>query len=304
LAPHVEPGPPPPLVPTPIRTDLQARARATLLSMAASDDAQVRANTIAAMIDSMGAQAAPQFLAALDDSDSTTRFAATIAVGKLRLSAAHDKLLTLAVGVEPSVAVGAIYALHRLGDTRYSHQLEITAISPIATVRADTAVAVGLIGDDSGKRILDALIRDTNVGVQLQAAAALWRLGDEQGLSVLSAKAVSGYPDDQIFALDALAQPGDPRVRGQVNGELGTLPPEVQLTAARAMGMLHSDAGYNLGIKYATVKDELQRSLAAQALGAIGRPDAQDVLAKLLDDPSTQVKMAAAAAILQIGHHA
>jgi HEAT repeat protein len=296
-----DPDPPPPLVPTPIRPELQSRARAQLVAAAGSTDAVVRTNALAAMVDSMGQEAAPQFLAALDDPDPVARFAATIAAGRLKLEAAHDKLLVLAVGGDPSVNVGAIFALHQLGDYRYSHELEKTAFSPLPTVKADTAVVLGLIGDPSALPYLAILVSDPDVGVQQQAAAALWRFHDQRGLDVLSAKLISKYPDDQIFALVALAEPGDPRVRGQVRGQLSTWPPEVQLTAARALGMLHSDAGYSLGIKYATSADETERVFAAEALGAIGRSDAQSTLAKLLDDPSAQVKLAASAAIIQLG---
>jgi HEAT repeat protein len=301
--PSLDPDPPPPLVATPIDPNLQARARAELVELAKSTDANLRANTLAAMIDSMGTEAQPQFLAALDDPDPTARFVATIAAGRLKLGAARDKLLALVGGGDESVKVGAIFALHRLGDHDFSHELEATAVSPITTVRADTAVVLGYLGEPSGATILTVLLSDRELSVQEQAAQALWRLGSQQGLDVLSAKAISKYPDDQIFALDALAETGDDRVRGQVRGELGCWPPEVQLTAARAMGELRSDAGYTLGIKYATAADDLQRAMAAQALGAIGRPDSQTVLAKLLADRSPQVKLAAAAAIVQLGHH-
>jgi HEAT repeat protein len=48
--------------------------------------------------------------------------------------------------------------------------------------------------------------------------------------------------------------------------------------------------------------DPRQRLLAALAFGDIGRTDAQPVLAGLLTDSETDVRLAAAGALLQIGN--
>ena len=74
--------------------------------------------------------------------------------------------------------------------------------------------------------------------------------------------------------------------------------------AARALGMLGSDDGYGVALLGAKATDPergpRQRHLAALAFGAIGRTDAQDVLATLLKDPIPDVRLAAASAILQL----
>jgi HEAT repeat protein len=64
--------------------------------------------------------------------------------------------------------------------------------------------------------------------------------------------------------------------------------------------MLGSDAGYVLAAEGATSQDPDQRTLAAFALGAIGRTDSQDTLARLLDDPNPDVRLAAATAVLEL----
>jgi HEAT repeat protein len=87
-------------------------------------------------------------------------------------------------------------------------------------------------------------------------------------------------------------------VRSQLAGDDVYL--EVSLVAARAMGMLGSDEGYAIARDAATSKDANQRFLAALALGAIGRPDAQDDLRRLLSDPEPNVQIAAATAVLQL----
>ena len=64
--------------------------------------------------------------------------------------------------------------------------------------------------------------------------------------------------------------------------------------------MIGSDEGYGVALKGASSTDPRQRLLAALAFGAIGRSDAQETLANLLKDDNTDVRVAAATAILQL----
>jgi HEAT repeat protein len=98
----------------------------------------------------------------------------------------------------------------------------------------------------------------------------------------------------------ALAGPRDARVAEHIRPALTSDYTEVALVAARALGQLGSDDGYAVALKAARGSDERQRALAALALGAIGRADAQDTLAALLKDPNPDVRVAAAAALLQV----
>jgi hypothetical protein len=110
----------------------------------------------------------------------------------------------------------------------------------------------------------------------------------------------SKYPDDQMFGLLALSARNDQRVRAHVRLALSHELPEVALVAARSMGTLGSDAGYAVAQNGAKSKDPRQRLLAALAFGAIGRADAQEVLAGLLKDAEPAVRVAAATAVLEL----
>ncbi len=136
--------------------------------------------------------------------------------------------------------------------------------------------------------------------MRLQVDEALWRYGNEDGLKDLVAATVSEHPDDQIIALIALAEPGDPQVLGHIEGQLTSDYPEVCLAAARAAGMLNSDEGWSIAVPKARSSDPRQRGMAALAMGAIGRSDLQPYLAPLLKDPETYVRVCAATAILQL----
>ena len=76
--------------------------------------------------------------------------------------------------------------------------------------------------------------------------------------------------------------------------------PEVALVAARAMGMIGSDAGYGVAQNNIKTPDPRKKALAALAFGQIGRSDAQPILAPLLKDHEQSVRVAAATAILQL----
>jgi HEAT repeat protein len=128
----------------------------------------------------------------------------------------------------------------------------------------------------------------------------MWRLGDHDGLDTLVVATVSQYPDDQIIGLLGLAATHDIRVRGHIRGQLTNEVPEVQLAAARAMGMVGSDAGFVIAEKGAKSVDPRQKVLSALAFGAIGRPDAQPMLAPMLKDSDESIRLAAATAILQL----
>jgi len=313
------PAPPPgyhAAQPTPIDPRLQALARQQLESALRSPDELVRAHALESVADVNPAGAAGLVLPGLDDPSPLVRKAAAMTVGRLKLSAAHDKLLLMAATPlpraqasdpdQPTYALQAhmavVFALHQLGDTRYSHELERTATDARPQIRGDTALILELIGNTSATPILYQMMKhDTVPNVRLQAAEALWRLGDARAEDVLVLSTVSGYASDQMIGLLALAGPRDQRVLRNVFGRLTDPYPEVALVAARAAGQLGNDAGIGVAEQGARSDDPMQRALAALALGDIGRPDSQHVLAKLLNDDKPDVRLTAAAALLEIG---
>ncbi len=296
--------PPPPAVPNRrnVRLDpaLAAAARQEIIKAYSSKDPIVRAHAIEAMQTTVPAEMTAQITAGMSDPNPVLRFSAAMAVGLLELNEAKPTLLKLAEDSDASVRVGAKFALHRLGDSRFSHDFEYTWKDPVKSTRANTAFVLGHLGEPTADKILLPLLRDRDATVRLQAAEALWRLGDQRGLEPLIAATISGFPDDQMIVLLALAQPRDLRVSQNIRGALTSEYDEVSLVAARAMGMLNSDEGYGVALKGAKSADPRQRLLAAMAFGAIRRADAQDVLKKLLSDSDPDVRLAAGSAILQL----
>jgi len=300
--------PPPPPVPAapaysakPLDADLRAKAIKELLADVSSQDPYLRCNSIEALGDVDPSDASGPILNGLKDPEPSVRFTAAVSAGQIKLVEAYDPLRAMAEDPDLRVQAGVRFALHRLGDTRLSHDLEKLAGNPSPSVRGTTAMVLGLLKEPSATSMLLTLLSDHSPAVRIQAAEALWRLGNEQGLTDLVALSINDeYADDEIVAVLAIAEPKDPRVIQHVRGALSSDYLEVSLAAARGLGMLGSDEGWNVAVPAAQSKDTRQRALAALAMGAIGRSDLQEHLSPLLKDPEESVRIAAATAILQL----
>lgn len=301
----VPPPKPPPVVPAakavPMDPALVDAARQEVQKALEHQEAAICANALEVYSRTAPPpEVAREILAKLTERNGAVRLAAAMAAGDAKVHEALPVLQRMVNDPEPVVRVAVRYALHRLGDTRRSHDLEKTARDPDDFVRRQTALVLGRLGDPTAVKILRVMRRDRDPAVRQQAVEAMWRLGDERGMKELVGWTYSQYVDDREFALMALAAPRDKRVRGIVRNALTAEHLEVALTAAAAMGMLESDEGYGVALVGAKDTDAIRKVRAADAMGAIGRTDAQDPLRKMLAHDSPIVRLRAAAAILQI----
>jgi HEAT repeat protein len=265
-----------------------------------SDIDVTRAHAVEAHQEARDAGAGRAILRGLSDSSDVVRFASAMAAGQVRLADARPQLMKMLEDRSPNVQVAVRFALHKLGETRFTHDLEQLAFNTDPAVRANAALAIGLIGHPSGLNVLQGMQKDPNVMVRFQVAESRWRLGDMQGARDLVTGTVSRYADDQLVSYVSLAAPRDARMLEHVRGGLVSGFPEVALAAARAAGQLGSDEGYGVALQYYKSTDPRQRALAALAFGAIARRDAQPYLGELLKDREEEVRLAAATAILQL----
>ena len=228
--------PPPHPTQVPIDPQLQAAAKQELADALRSTEPEIRAHALEGMRQVMGADAAPQILQALHDPDPRVRFAGAMAAGELKLPDATKPLEVMLQDPDDVVRVAVRFALHRLGDTSHSHDLEKLSLDPRPGVRGATAMVFGRLGEPSAVRILLHMRSEPSAAVRQQASEALWLLGDEKGkgLEDLVGLAASNHPDDQMFALLALAGRRDGRVRESIRAGLSADWIEVKLVAARA----------------------------------------------------------------------
>ena len=90
------------------------------------------------------------------------------------------------------VKIASIYALHMMGDKRYSHELEQTARSNDPIVRSNTVIVLGMMEEPSAIKILKVMRADRSASVRVLACEALWRLGNSDGLPDLVLGSAAG----------------------------------------------------------------------------------------------------------------
>ncbi len=293
----------PPVVATERDEQLLSDAIDFVVTSGKSEDPQFRANAAEAAESLPTSTATELLVPMLQDEDPVVRFTAMMAIGRQRLGGQQlwGPLADLVRGPSPNGRVAAMFALHRLGNTSFSQGLANSTKSTDPVVRSHAALALGLTGAPSAARVLEPMLADPDATTRLTAAEALWRLGDQDGRDRLMEASLSGFSDDSVIGTLALGVHPDPAVFAMLMGKLTDDYDEVQLAAARALGMLGSDAGFGLARGFTASEVPRQRGMAAAAMGSIGRADAQPDLARLLyNDEDPNVQLAAAAAILEL----
>ncbi|MBL8878527.1 MAG: HEAT repeat domain-containing protein, partial [Phycisphaerales bacterium] len=151
-------------------------------------------------------------------------------------------------------------------------------------------------------------LRDKSGLVAVQASAALAELGESDGIDRLIEYAY-GELNARMLALQGLAHKPDERARETLTYILRNEEEyvEARLAAARGLGGLNSNAGFELAERHLahTNKDANEqarvRVLAATALGAIGDERALPALRDAAESSGDErVQVAASYAILQI----
>lgn len=277
----------------------------------------VRVEAVEALEAAGGESARVWIRSALLDEHPAVRFAACVASGRLEDAAAERRLRLCVNDQDPSVQVAALFALHRLGITTGTGRIPTYLLQhPDPAVRRNAALILGLLGEPGAIRILARAMRDRDAGVRQHALEAMARLGSAEARQELTFMTNSGVGSEEVFALGALAETGDPEYAETFRYKLNSAAHlETRLSAARALGLLGSDEGLHVALDVLKngfrTRHETQDSPAAQilrvrqlalaALGAIAHADALTTVADILDDPSDpRVQVSAAQATLQI----
>jgi HEAT repeat protein len=308
------------------RERLVAAARSALRRAASDRRPATRSHAVEAMAEVWAERAGEFYEEALRDEQSLVRLSGALAVGDAGYSGAHERLGRMAAekSVEPDrrVLCGVIYALHRLGDDRYTPALKELLFDDEPEVRAYAAMVMGKMGEPSAVVPLKTLLaQEQSPTVRVQVHESLARLGVGRSIVLLEGYTARGYfLDLRLAAIPALAKARSrnalrvfrhivvhgrsPRARVAAAGAmtlLGVVDDEAYelcLAAAgkpRAMMAQAHDGGAVADAEVASL-----RELAAIALGRMGRPAAATVLEPLIDSPHGGVRVAAAMGILKL----
>ncbi|MEK6987139.1 MAG: HEAT repeat domain-containing protein [Candidatus Thermoplasmatota archaeon] len=277
----------------------------------------VRVEAVEALKGRSGDEGRPWIRSALLDDQPAVRFAACLAVGEVRDAGAEAGVLKCMKDPNAAVRVAALFARHCLGHTARTGDLAGYLLRDNdATVRRNAALVLGLLGEQGAVKVLAKGMKDADPGVREHVLEAMARLGNREARQELTFMTGAGVGSDEVFAINALTATGDPAYAETFHYKLATATHlETRLAAARGLGLLHSDEGFEVAMRALRQgpprRDDPQdpvegqalrtQQLAAAALGAIGRtealPSLTDVMEKS-DDPRVQVS--AARAILDI----
>jgi len=281
------------------------------------ENAAVRVGAIEAMESIEDESKLPWIRSALTDDTPAVRFAACVSLGKARDAVSARAIGRLSGDPDANVRIASYFARHRLGDTSMTGKLATYLLEDQDPgVRRNAALVLGMMGEPGSIPILARAVSDEDSGVRMHALEAMARLGNREAKRELTFQANSGVGAEETFAVEALAETRD---RGYVDTFryklLNGAHLETQLAAARGLGLLGMDDGFDLAMKAIEsntrrIRDRddpksdqilRARQLGASALGAIGRVDALSKLARLLrksTDPRVQISFAHA--ILEI----
>lgn len=297
--------------------DLRGRALRLLLTAAEEEQDVVAANAIEALVEVAPAEGAPAIRAATDSPSQLKRFAAFIALGEMRDRAAIEAIRTAARRERGRVRLAAIFAAYRCGDqTQISDLLAVLTSDPDENNRADAAFLLGRLDERKAlerMRLMAGREKSRKVLTQLHIAMA--QLGDTEALDRLI-QLTQGEVVSRTLALQGLIELRDPRARDAFEVTLRSAPAgmdPLRLIAARGLGELGSNEGYQLALENlsfrskqsgaleAETENMQMRSLAAMALGAIRDPKALPALRTLVENETDErTQVAGCYAILRI----
>lgn len=300
------------------RMVLKPRARACLeAAVQYEHNPVVRIEAVEALESGRGEQGLPWIRSGLQDEHPGVRFAACVAAGRLGDAVSRQRLRELVEDEDASVQVAALFALHRLGHAEQTGRMPTYLLrSEEVTVRRNAALLIGMLDEPSAIKVLARGMRDADAGVRHHALEGMAGLGNHEARQELTFMANAGVGSEEVFAITALAQTADVLYLDTFRYKLATATHlETRLSAARGLGLLGSDEGFDVALRALSVNRPLHadpddpaadqilrvRQMAAAALGAIGSPDALSALARQLEtDPDPRVQVSAARAILEI----
>jgi HEAT repeat protein len=291
------------------------RAVVLLQLEARSKEPDIRANCVEALQPLTDDRSLDVIEQGLHDPDWVVRFASCMACGHRKVKTLGPVLQSMAV-TDPNenVQVAAIYASARVGNTTSMGRLAETLSGPDVSVRANTALVLGLLGDKSAIPLLQSRAKETEPRAKFEITAALARLGDPSGITALVAFSVSKYVEDRIFAMSTWPEIDNPDAADVLlsglqdpmpgiknpSHEVRLMSARIQLTAARGLGKLGNRAGRKVAVEGISDANPEIRSLAALALGNILDPSEDGALVHMLSDPDERVRVAAAGAIIEL----
>lgn len=271
-----------------------------------SDNPFLRANAIEAM-QPLPQRALPLAQLGLKDDHPAVRFAALVTVGQLETPGLGKAVQERLDDESPSVRAAAMFAARKLGlNVRIDAMARMLA-SQDPGLRGNVAMLLGMLGDRSAIPMMQEMAQvpmprasaARQALARIQVSEAVLKLGDNTALDAVRAGAYSSHDEVRVLAVMIMGRTGDQRMQPAIRQMLENAPIELRLAAAEALARMGDDRGLSVALEGAKSQLEAVRSQTAFTLALFRDPAAARALVTLLEDPVEQVRLSAAAAILE-----
>ncbi len=179
---------------------------------------------------------------------------------------------------------------------------DVRAGSPRA--RAAAAAALGDTAPEQREEAVAALVPaldDLSIEVRAAAASSLGELGGAKAVEALVRCLTDGAPIVRQTAAISLGRIGDPAAFEPLAEALRDGTPDLRFQAATSLVEVDPERAYEPLVAALADRDGEVLGAAALSLGAIGRPEARDRIATLLDHSRAATRFDAAYALARLG---
>lgn len=222
-----------------------------------------------------------------------------------------DVFETLRTGASSSDSLirgAAARGLGAIGNDRALDVLEGMTDDPEATVRRDVALALGNYEEGTLKSTLKSYLEDDDPRVVAAAISSFEKRKTSDVWDEVQARVDADDPEVKAAALSAVATlcPRDSddkvsRVISQLSGALSSSQTDhVVLTAIEALGKFSNENAVRSIAIQLNANDNQFRAAAVRALAATGQPSASDLIVDVLNDKSSEVRLAAVRALRKL----
>lgn len=266
----------------------------------------LRANAIEAL-QPLPERVRPLVSLGVDDRASVVRFAALVTAGKLGFQGAAEAARRRLQDEDANVRAAAIYALHALNKPVDPSPLAGMLASGDPSLRANAVRIVSWMDQPGAIEMIKDATRapmrrasaEQRMITRVQVAEAVVKLGDEASIDAVRAAAYSPFDEVKVLAILTLGRLEDRAMAAAIAPMLEEGPIEKRLAAAQALGRMGQANGLKVALSAMDHERDPVRAQASFALATMGVPRAHEALVALLDDPSPQVRLSAAAGVIR-----
>ncbi len=290
-----------------ISPQLQDRAIEIIRSGLKDQNSYIRTQCIEVVVTARRHELMSHVTALLKDPIIPVRFSAALAVGDMQYKPGRAAIESLMRDDNPNVQIAAAFALAKLGNPTYSNLIIQASTSIDQTLRANSALIMGKLGNQGNLPHLNRILQDIESSdrARFQAVESLAMLKDPFIYkSKLWPLLISKHPDDRVIGIRGMAAIGTSEAKNAILTMLDDDIVEVRLCAAGQLAKLNDYSGEQEVLSYLSKNPvsndspSVSNTMATLAIGWFRSNQLAAYLPKLIQSRSPLQQIIAAQSIL------